>query len=178
MILGGVLLIGLLAAGLADLPRAGRLRWQAESPQDWATEHPAPELTLQAAPVDLPSVFTLELTALNSGPPESAWGVVFESSHQRLIILIDNQGYLSVSEDHLPHWSEFRHIHPNDVNTLYMNVTSGGAATLRISDEIAQLWIIGQDFDPAVSFDLHLRCSLDSDTLVTSGLPPVVEEAL
>ena len=137
IIIGGVILVVLLAAGLADPPRAGPLRWQAESPQDWTAEHADPDLTLYAAPVDLPPVFTLELTAANSGPPESAWGVVFEGSGQRLTILIDNQGYVSVSSDNRPHWAEFLHSHPKQINKLYVNVASGGVATLRLNDEVA-----------------------------------------
>ncbi|MCB1736624.1 MAG: hypothetical protein KDI42_00715, partial [Gammaproteobacteria bacterium] len=37
-----------------------------------------------------------------------------------------------------------------------------------VSDEISQIWVISQEFDEA-SFDLHLACRRDSDTLIASA---------
>jgi hypothetical protein len=121
----GLVLTLLLALGLADPPRAGSLQWQADS-------------TAQInAPMALPAAYTLELSARNDGPAESAWGIRLTGTDQQIAFLIDNQGYLSVSTDEAPHWAEFPHIRPNASNQLYLHVEPGGAATLRINHEIA-----------------------------------------
>jgi DNA repair exonuclease SbcCD ATPase subunit len=39
----------------------------------------------------------------------------------------------------------------------------------RISEEISQVWVISPQLDTDTEFDLHLRCTYDNDTLVTSG---------
>jgi exonuclease SbcC len=39
----------------------------------------------------------------------------------------------------------------------------------KVSDDIAQIWIIAQRFSDANSLTLHLRCALDSDVLIASG---------
>lgn len=122
--LGGLILIVLLALGLADPPRAGSLRWRVASPDEMPDS-------------SLPPAFTLELQARSAGPAESAWGIRLDGAAEPLTILIDNEGYLSVSPDDLPHWAEFPHIHPPDDNLLYIHIDHNGAATLRINHEIA-----------------------------------------
>lgn len=120
---GGCILTALLALGLADPPRTGTLQWQADTPPQ--------------APVNLPAAYTLELTARNDGPPESAWGIRLARVEETLAILIDNQGYLSISSDDKLHWAEFPHIRPFDKNQLYLHVEPDSTATLRINHEIA-----------------------------------------
>ena len=39
----------------------------------------------------------------------------------------------------------------------------------RMSEEIPQVWIISPRFDTTIGFDMHLRCTPDSDTLIASG---------
>jgi hypothetical protein len=143
LVVGGFILTALLALGMADPPRIGSLQWQADSPPE--------------GPMPLPTAFTLELTARNDGPADSAWGIQFEQS---LTILIDNQGYVSVSADGVLHWAEFPHIRPNASNQLYLHVEANGAATLRINHEIAwvgvvnaQSWTVANHSQPALIWD-------------------------
>jgi exonuclease SbcC len=43
----------------------------------------------------------------------------------------------------------------------------------RLSEEIAQVWVIAPRFDADLSFALHLQCSLTSDVLIAPDGPPV-----
>jgi hypothetical protein len=107
----------------------------------------------------LPTAYTLELTARNDGPPESAWGIRLASVEETLAILIDNQGYLSVSSDDKLHWAEFPHIRPFGDNQIYLHVERGGTATLRINHEIAwegavkaRTWETAEHHQPALDW--------------------------
>ena len=144
--IGGLILTALLALGLADPPRIGFLQWQADSPPQ--------------EPMPLPAAYTLELTARNDGRADSAWGIRLTDREKSLTILIDNQGYLSVSSDDRLHWSEFPHIRPSASNQLYLNVELDGVATLRINHEIAwegtvnaHSWEIAEHGQPLLDWD-------------------------
>src|SRR5690606_10282515 len=137
VVAGGLILTALLAAGLADPPRAGALQWQAQSLDGWPASRAADELTIFAAPVELPASFTLELTARNDGSPASAWGIQLIDGSSSLLILIDNQGYFSVSAGDRPHWAQFIHLRPGAANRLYLHVEPDGTGTLRLNDEVA-----------------------------------------
>jgi hypothetical protein len=133
----GLILIILLALGLADPPRIGLLRWQASVPDNWPSKNLTQDMSLKLAPTDLPTAFTLELSARNQGQPTSAWGIQLIGQRDVLTILLNNQGYLSVSAEPQPHWQEFLHLRPDTVNTLYLHVETGYKGTLRINEEIA-----------------------------------------
>ena len=133
--IGGVMLVALLASGLADPPHAGELAWSMAAPAGWPQQSLTAELTVAQAPDDLTFGFTLELTAQNSGPAESAWGIQLMHTERPMTILIDNQGYYSIFPNQ-PQWVQFPHIRPGQVNKLYLHVEENGATTLRINDEI------------------------------------------
>ena len=40
----------------------------------------------------------------------------------------------------------------------------------QISDQIAQVWVIAQEFEDDSHFDLHIECSRDQDKLVAEVL--------
>jgi hypothetical protein len=82
-------------------------------------------------------MFTLELTADNSGTADSAWGIALQASGELWTFLISREGYFSVSADEKPHWAEFPHIRRDGDNKLYLDVREDGAAIVRINDEIA-----------------------------------------
>lgn len=129
----GSLLALLLSAGLADPPYAGPVQWSANSYTDWDVSAVNENLEVFRAPVTLPyDDFTLEITARNNGGPASAWGVTLSP----LVILIDNQGYFSVTRRASPDWVEFIHIQPQQSNTLTLHIERA-QATLRINHEIA-----------------------------------------
>jgi hypothetical protein len=136
LVIGGVILMLLLAGGLADPPRVGSLRWQVDAPGNWPITAINAEIRYQQAPVPLPDSFTLELSAQNSGLDDSAWGIWLDQAHQSFIILVDNQGYYAITADQ-PDWAQFRHIRRDAINSLYLHVQSDGTATLRINNEIA-----------------------------------------
>lgn len=139
LFIGGFTLSILLALGLADPPRAGTLQWRVESPVDWTeTQTQSEDWTFSPAPVQLPTAFTLELTATNHGASNSAWGIQVFDAKATQTILIDNQGYFSVSSNaEQPYWRAFIHIRPAAANKLYLHVEPDQQATLRINDEVA-----------------------------------------
>ena len=126
----------LLALGLADPPRVGALRWQANSIEGWPTSQEG-EVTVYAAPVHLGQVFTLEIAAANNGPDDSAWGFQLLNAELPITLLVSNEGYYSTFPNH-PSWQEFLHIRPFDSNRLSLQVMPDGHGTIRINDEIAQ----------------------------------------
>ncbi len=135
VILGGAILIILLSFGVANPPRAGTLRWQVNSVDDWSLAQASDEFDFFSAPVALPSPpFTLELTGDNEGLAASAWGVRLQNLWS---ILISREGYLSVTIDEKPQWAEFPHIRRDSDNKLYLDVQADGTMTVRINDEIA-----------------------------------------
>ncbi len=136
LIAGGALLAVLLALGLADPPRVGTRQFEAISPDSW-NPSAADEFVFYEAPVTFPDTFTLELTAQNNGPANSAWGIRLLNDGSPLTILVDNQGYYSVGVSDTPDWKEFLHIQPDGLNKLYLHVTTDGVGTLRINNEIA-----------------------------------------
>jgi hypothetical protein len=136
----GVVVVILLSLGLADPPRAGNgeLLWQTTSASDWQLGEGWGDFQLYYAPLPLSAVpFTLELTANNNGSADSAWGLSIETLEGQWTAVISNEGYLSVTTDSQPRWVEFLHIRPFNENKVYLHVETGGAATLRINDEIA-----------------------------------------
>jgi hypothetical protein len=138
IIIGGSLLVVLLALGVADPPRAGKLLWQTESTNGWELRPQSDDLSLLTAPILLAGPpFTLELSAENSGAHASAWGIWLSTADGVWSLLINNEGYLSVGVNEKPHWAEFLHIRRNSDNKLYLNVESDGLAAIRINDEIA-----------------------------------------
>lgn len=145
--IGGLILMTMLALGMADPPRTGSLQWRAQAPDQIP------------ASLALPLAFTLEAGATNTGPADSAWGLQLANAQEVLVILIDNQGYFSVSADNRPHWAEFPHIRPFAGNQLDLHVESNGAATLRINHEIAwqgtvqaQTWAAIEHAEPALDW--------------------------
>ncbi|MBZ0299683.1 MAG: hypothetical protein K8J31_08090 [Anaerolineae bacterium] len=137
LIAGGTALTVLLALGLADPPRIGTLQWQAAAPDDWPEHTDTTGVRRLDAPVELPEVFTLELTVRNAGPPDSAWGLQLHNGESALTILIDNLGYWSLSTDDRPHWAEFMHLRPGKSNQIALTITPNSSAILRINEEIA-----------------------------------------
>lgn len=134
LIIGGGILIVLLASGMADPPRAGLLQWSIATADDWPLIQESADFRLYHAPTALPNLpFTLELTANNEGELDSGWGLWIGSWS----ILISREGYFSISGDEKPHWAEFIHIRQSGDNKLYLDIQQNGTATLRINDEIA-----------------------------------------
>jgi hypothetical protein len=78
----------------------------------------------------------VEITATNHGLPQSAWGIWLEADDSTVWMLVSNEGYLSISTDEIPHWSEFFHIRPT-TNKLYLHAESNNSFTFRVNDEIA-----------------------------------------
>lgn len=133
---GGTLILA-LALGLADPPRAVPLAWQADSAADWPVDQTLGEFELYRAPIPLPlPPFTLELSANNGGQGGSAWGIWLQTTGGIQTMMVNNEGYLSVSADAAAHWAEFIHIR-SETNKLYFDLAGDGRATLRINDEIA-----------------------------------------
>jgi hypothetical protein len=134
LIIGGLAFIILLSLGIADPPRAGSLQWSAKTADDWSLWQETGDFRNSHAPTALPRLpFTLELTASNEGALDSGWGIWIGSWS----ILISREGYLSISDDEKPHWSEFLHIRRDGDNKLYLDMRENGDTTLRINDEIA-----------------------------------------
>ena len=131
----GAALVVLLALGLAGPPRVGVLRWQANSIMGWPTSQEG-EVTVHTAPVHLGQAFTLEITAANSGPEDSAWGFQLLNAERPITLLVSNDGYFSTFPYH-PSWQEFLHIRPHDTNRLSLSVSADGQGIVRINDEIA-----------------------------------------
>ncbi len=133
----GILLLILLALGIADPPRAGELVWQTDTTSSWALSHDTGESWRYIAPIPLSEVpFTLEITAINNGVPASAWGLWLRTTDGLQTFLISNERYMSVGNDDTPHWAQFVHIR-TDTNKLYLDVLANQSATFRINDEIA-----------------------------------------
>jgi hypothetical protein len=133
----GVGAVLLLAAGAADPPHAGPLRWQAASPEGWDEDAAAPGLSFLEAPFvppDLP--FTVEIGAY-AGASGAIWGIWLGAADTVWHALIHTDGSLSLSSDDRPHWFEFMHILPTAPNRLYLHLDSDGSAALRINDELA-----------------------------------------
>jgi hypothetical protein len=138
----GLALAAALASGAADPPFAGKLIWERHSSSNWAGSSDTGELRLLKSPAPLPPLpFTFQLTAGNTGAPDSAWGIWLETANGKQIILIDNQGYYSVSDTPYPYWVEFIHLRTGH-NTLYLNADATGAATLRLNREVAWTGIL------------------------------------
>jgi hypothetical protein len=126
-----------LAYGAADPPLAGKLVWEARNPGDWPDVSSNGALHLLQSPILLPATpFTLQLTASNIGVQDSAWGIWLKTDSRRQIVLIDNQGYYSLSDTSKPHWVEFIHLRTG-YNTLYLNIDKDGMTTLRLDHEVA-----------------------------------------
>lgn len=127
----------LLAAGAANPPYAGPLRWHAASPAGWASlpasAGPA-RLEAPAAPPGLP--FTLEISA-RAASSSGFWGVWLDTPGAVWQALVSADGYLSVGTDAGPQWFEFMHLLPAAPNRLYLHVDGDGGAVLRVNDEIA-----------------------------------------
>ena len=137
MIVGGIILVILLALGTANPPRAGAILWETDSASNWPLVERKETVNLFCAPTPLPAPpFTLEISAGNSGDAASAWGIWIGNRDTGYTILVSREGYMSVSHDEILHWSEFMHIN-SDVNKIYVDVRSDFSATLRINDEIA-----------------------------------------
>jgi hypothetical protein len=136
-LIGGAVLVTLLALGLGDPPSAGELAWQTKTDQDWQRHRDFGETVLTIAPVRLPEApFTLELQASNHGVSDSAWGMWIETTAGIWTMLVSNEGYMSVSNDEQPHWAGFIHIR-SETNKVYLHVEGDHMATVRINDEIA-----------------------------------------
>jgi hypothetical protein len=135
VIVGGGIMILALAAGAADPPRAGPLKWQHEPIAPLVIP---PNHTTIIATLDLPAApYTLEVTAQFSAlsDPGAKWGIVFPQSNSG--IFIDSQGFFSVPPS-VPDSMPFMHIRPvGHPNKIALNVEQNGQATLRINDEIA-----------------------------------------
>jgi hypothetical protein len=134
----GVLALALtLAFGAADPPFAGKLIWDTQDTSGWSDVSDNTNMQMLQAPSALPAVpFTLQLAASNSGAPNSAWGIWLDTTTGRQVMLVDNQGYYSVSDTPRPRWAEFIHLRTGR-NTVYLNVAPDGAATLRLNREVA-----------------------------------------
>ena len=137
ILLAGTAITAMLTLGLADPARAGAKKWTVSSPNDWPHQSLTANLEFYQSPNDLPLDFTLELVARNDGPASSAWGIQLMNVNPPMTILIDNQGYFSVSQMQ-PEWVEFPHLQPNQANKLYLHVAENGQAIIRINDEIVR----------------------------------------
>ena len=132
--IGGLVLIVLIALGIANPPRAGSIRWQANTNAGWLT-HQQDEITVYHAPASLGEAFTLELTAINNGPDDSAWGFWLPGPEAQIFTLISNEGYYTFNPWYAG-WQEFPHIQVSKTNTIYFHVNPDGHGTIRINDEI------------------------------------------
>jgi hypothetical protein len=136
VIIGGIILVIVLALGAANPPRAGAILWETDSASNWPLFERKETVNLFRAPTPLPTPpFTLELSARNSGDAASAWGIWIGNSDTVHMIVVSREGYMSVSDDEALHWAEFMHIR-SDLNKIYLDVTTDLNATLRINDEI------------------------------------------
>ncbi len=127
----------LLAAGAANPPYAGPLRWHTVSPAGWASLPAAPGLTrLEAprAPARLPVTFEISVGA---AAPGAVWGLWLGAADSVWQALVSADGYLSLAADGQQHWFEFMHIRPAAPNRLYLHLDRAGSAVLRVNDEIA-----------------------------------------
>ncbi len=133
------MLLVALALGAADPPRAGARQWHTDSTAAWPLLRQHGDTLLYDAPAQLPTLpFTLELSVLNSGAPDSAWGIWLQTESRQLAILVSSEGYFSVSEDDRPRWQQFIHLRPGAANRLYLHhAAPDEPAVLRLNDEIA-----------------------------------------
>ena len=133
------MLLVALALGAADPPRAGARQWQTGSTSAWPLLRQHGDSLLYDAPVQRPTLpFTLELSAVNTGAPDSAWGIWLQTEAGQVKILVSNEGYFSVSDDEQPLWQQFIHLRPGTANKLYLHYAAPDApAVLRLNDEIA-----------------------------------------
>jgi hypothetical protein len=133
LILGGALLMLVLAEGAADPPLAGSLRYSAGpfpaveiGPDTILDQHytlPAPPYTLQVS-----AQFSAE------SDPLAWWSLTFDSG---VAIKITADAYFSLPPL-LPDSISFFHIRPvGQPNEIYLSVEASGAATLRFDHEIA-----------------------------------------
>ncbi len=134
ILIGGLVLIVLIALGIANPPRAGSLQWETDSIDGWPISQEG-EIKRFTAPVELEQSFTLELTAANSGPDDSAWGFYLPGPEAQIITLISNEDYYTVNPCYAS-WQEFQHIRTSKANKIYFHVTQDGYGTIRINDEI------------------------------------------
>jgi hypothetical protein len=76
------------------LPLAFGAALSAPTPSGWKQQPASPDLILDHAPDELPTVFTREESAQNNGPLSSALGPSLSGAS--LVIVVDKQGYYSV----------------------------------------------------------------------------------
>lgn len=137
-LLGGLTLLIALAFGAANPPVEDRLQAQFTHPDDWPLTRHTTDLGYYLAPAVLPSGgFTLQASAINTGPPDSAWGLWLAGETDVLVILLNNEGYLSVTRNDGRAWQGFPHSRPGQPNQIALTVTETNAASLRINDELA-----------------------------------------
>ncbi len=137
-LLGGLALLLALALGLANPRIEGAYQQNYADPRTWPLTTLNPDLQRYHAPLNLSaSPLTLQASASNQGAPDSAWGFWLKTDNSELFILVNNEGYVSVSNEALPDWIGFLHIRPNRTNQLTLSIAVDGAAQLRVNDEIA-----------------------------------------
>lgn len=136
VIVGGVVAVALLSAGMADPPRVGPLAWDNSSS---ISVDLAPHYTIAQVgnPVALPPIYTLEISATLSGDPSASWRVNFLDSAERVLfaVTVDGQQFYTVppfAPDSIP----FIHLR-SDSNTLSWTTEANGRAILHINEEIA-----------------------------------------
>jgi hypothetical protein len=160
-----VVMVIVLALGAADPPRGAELLWRTSSADDWQMGDGWDDFQLFDAPLPLSAPpFTLELTAANSGTPDSAWGISIQTLEGRWTAVISREGYVSLTTSPQPSWAEFLHIQRSGENKLYLHVEANGQATLRINDEVAweshlsvsegAIWSLAQYRQPKLDWNL------------------------
>lgn len=133
---GGLALIVLLAAGVANPPYAPRLALELTDLEGLQSISSDPNLH-QYVIADLTELpYTLEAQAINQGDSRAVWGLWVESLGGLLYLLVDTEGYFYVDSGRIDNWRGFIHIKP-DSNRLYLHVTDEANAVFRINDEIA-----------------------------------------
>jgi hypothetical protein len=66
--------------------------------------------------------FIIEMSALNLGDEDSAWGLWVQTvDNQEWIFLINNSERFSAVDSREPSWMEFTHIHSVEENTIYLH---------------------------------------------------------
>jgi hypothetical protein len=135
VLLGGVALLAALALGTANPPRASRLIFQTTNIAGWQKLEMDGNTHEAVASIPLPPPpFTLELAATNAGSHNSAWGVWLVTGEGTWRVLLNRNGYASITHDAFPDWFEFIHISPHN-NRLYIHAETDGATTARINSE-------------------------------------------
>lgn len=131
-------LVILLAAGLADPPRAANLILNARV-TDGFPIHNEGDLTLVEIATNISPPFTLVVDASNEGRRDTAWGIYLRADDTTAATqfhLIHPDGYASSPFTPRWQWQQFPHIRPV-ANVISLHMDQTGDLTYRINQEIS-----------------------------------------